>query len=134
MSFSDRISCLLSDDIWLPVLHVALVTLAIGSFSLDQYHRWRSSRPQHWSLGRARIDATLAVKRGPQSMAQFYGAYVALTGLFVAMALQVDWPKNHRVFFVVLDTVLIAYVCLWNSWYRNTLIRWTDLLSSKESR
>jgi hypothetical protein len=76
----------------------------------------------------------MVVTRGPKAMALFYGAYVALTGLFVSLSLQVDLAKNHRVFFVLIDSILVAYVCLWNQWFRNKLIEWTNRLASLESR
>jgi hypothetical protein len=67
-------------------------------------------------------------------MAIFYGTYAILTGLFISLSLSVELARNHRVLFVVLDVALIAYICLLNPWFRNTLIAWSQRLAKIETR
>lgn len=64
-------------------------------------------------------------------MAIFYGAYLALTGIFVTLSLAVKLAEHHRVFFTILDVSVIAYVCLLNTWFRNALLGWTSNLSKE---
>lgn len=67
-------------------------------------------------------------------MGLFYGTYAAITGLLVAVCLGVDMAVHHRVLWVILDTVLIGYVCLFNGWFRNKLVGWANALSKLEKR
>lgn len=76
----------------------------------------------------------LQITRARESLALFYAAYVAITGLFVALSLSVDIAAEHRVFWAVLDTVLLAYVCLLNPWFRNKLVGWFVGLTRLERR
>ena len=76
----------------------------------------------------------LTVKRGEGSMALFYGSYVALNGLLVALCLSVDIGSNYKVFWVIVDTIIPAYVCLFNPWSRNKLVSWANRLREIETR
>ena len=78
--------------------------------------------------------AKLTVTRGKESMALFYGSYVALNGLLVALCLSVEVVKDYRVFWVVVDTMVPAYICLFNPWSRNKLLEWADRLRKIEAR
>ena len=112
-----------SDKILFPLaqaLLIAFVVLAIAIW-------WHALR-----AGRGGV--SLEVTRSRESMALFYGAYVAITGLFVALSLSVEIAAEHRVFWAVLDTALIAYVCLLNPWFRNKLFGWFVELTKLERR
>lgn len=65
-------------------------------------------------------------------MGYFYATYLALTSVFVALSLHVELASSHRVFFVLLDTILIAYLCLFNQWFRNKLVGWIKRVSELE--
>lgn len=67
-------------------------------------------------------------------MAVFYGFYVSLSGVVVALCLGVDAAKNHRLLFVVFDLVLVAYLCLVSNWFRNKLMGWSVALTMLENR
>jgi hypothetical protein len=67
-------------------------------------------------------------------MGIFRGAYVAITGVLVAVCLRVEMVDHHRVLWAILDTVLVAYVCLLNPWFRNKLMGWANALSTLEKR
>lgn len=115
---------LTADAILFPALQGSLVLFAV----LCALVSW-------WAYGRRKKTGFSAVvKRGPASMAYFYGAYLALTSIFVALSLQAELARNHRVFFVLLDTILIAYVCLFNAWFRNKLIAWINRVAEIEYR
>jgi len=118
------VSNLTSDAILFVALQVGLVLFAVSSAFLS----W-------WVYGRRKNSGvSLKVKRGPQSMGYFYGTYLALTSIFVALSLHVELASSHRVFFVLLDTILIAYVCLFNPWFRNKLLGWINRVSELERR
>ena len=65
-------------------------------------------------------------------MAIFYGLYAAVTVILVAVTTNVDVAKDHRVFFVLINVAIAAYLCLLNGWVRNHLVRWTDKIAKLE--
>jgi hypothetical protein len=67
-------------------------------------------------------------------MGLFYATYAAINGLVIALCLTVEVAKDHRVFWVFTDTVLVAYVCLRNPWFRNLLVGWSAKLTKIEER
>lgn len=75
----------------------------------------------------------LSVERGNESMSLFYGFYVALSGLLVALCLSVDIIKNYKVFWVLVDALAPAYICLFNPWSRNKLLCWVQYLRKIEA-
>ena len=78
--------------------------------------------------------ASLTVTRGNESMGRFFGFYAAISGLLVAICLSSDFAKDHRVFWSILDVMLVAYVCLFNIWFRNKLLGWVEHLTKIETR
>ncbi len=125
MSYScTTLSELLSDAVLFPALQVALVMFMLFA----ALRNWLQDR----KVGRGSVTAT--VLRGDGSMARFYGTYAAISGLLIAICLSVDVAKDHRVLWVVIDTVLVAYVCLFNPWFRNLLIGCAGRLTKIEKR
>jgi len=118
------VSNLTSDAVLFVVLQVCLVLFAVSSAFVS---RWIYNRRKNPGL-------SAKVKRGPQSMWYFYGTYLALTSISVALSLQVVLASSHRVFFVLLDTILITSVCFLNSWSRNKLVGWVSRVSELEHR
>jgi len=115
---------LLSDEVLFPILQAGLVLFVLFAV----IRNWIQAR----RAGRGNV--TLTVTRGEASMSVFYGAYAGLTGLLIALSLSVDVAKNYRVLWVAVDTVLVAYVCLMNSWFRNNLLGWASQLTKIEKR
>jgi len=74
---------------------------------------------------------SMKLGRGKESMGLFYGTYAAINGLLVAVSLSI--PTNHRVFWVIVDTFLSAYVCLFNHWFRNILVGWAERLKIEKT-
>jgi hypothetical protein len=110
-----------SDAVLFPAFQGALVLLVLYSAVRSRF-----------MIGGGGIAAQ--VTRGPATMALFYGAYTALSGVAVALCLQVNMAAHHRVFFVVLDLALIAYLCLGGNWFRNKLVGWATRLTQLERR
>lgn len=81
-----------------------------------------------------RGSVTLRVGRGPYSMAIFFGTYLAISGLLVAICLQVDVIESYRIFWVLFDTSIPFYVCVLNSLSRNVLLGWADKFAKLEVR
>ena len=117
------LNCATSDAVWFPIVQATLGLFALLLFLREQCARRKA--------GRGGI--TLTVTRSSDSMALFYGAYVVLTGFYVAVALAAEIAEGHRVFWALLDTLLVAYVCLGNSWFRNKLVE-RSMSFTKESR
>jgi hypothetical protein len=77
---------------------------------------------------------TVQIKRGGTSMGYFYATYAAISGLLVAICLSVDVAKDHRVFWVLVDTIAVGYICVVNKWFRNRLVGFAIYLSEREHR
>ncbi len=119
-----RLSELLSDTNLFPLLQAALITFVLFAVMRN----WLQTR----RAGRG--GASLIVTRGEASMSRFYATYAAISGLLIVIDLSVDIVRNHRIFWVILDTVLVAYVCLLNPWFRNILLGWAERLKKIERR
>jgi len=76
----------------------------------------------------------MQITRSDTSMKLFYGTYVAISGVIVAICLSVDAAKDHRVVCVLVDTFAVAYVCLLNGWFRNHLVGFANYLAKLEKR
>ena len=120
-TFMDAICFWLSDAVLFPASQILLVLFALFS----------AVRSRQIIRGGG---FSVQVNRGPQSMAVFYGLYVSLSGVVVALCLGVDAAKNHRLLFVVFDLVLVAYLCLVSNWFRNKLMGWSVALTKLEKR
>jgi hypothetical protein len=121
---------ILSDAVLFWVLQAGLVLFALFA----ALRNWIAAR----KAGRG--GANMQIKRGETSMRYFYGACAAINGLLVALCLSVDAAvvRNHRILLAVVDTAAIAYVCLFNGWFRNYFLgfafRFVDYLSKLEER
>ena len=113
-----------SDEFLFPVVQTLLIAFVLVAIDISWWHAYRARRG----------GTSLEVTRSRESLALFYGAYVAITGLFVALSLSVNIADEHRVLWAVLDTALVAYVCLLNAWFRNKLVGWFVHLATLERR
>ena len=113
-----------SDAVLFPALQVGLAAFALFTMLRNWY--------AVMTAGRGRT--SLQVTRGEASMSFFYGTYAATNGLLVAICLTTEVARNHRVLWAILDTVLVAYVCLFNPWFRNLLVGWAAKASKIEKR
>lgn len=117
-------SQLLSDAVLFTLLQALLATFVLFAV----FRNWIAE------VRAGRGGATLTVTRGEDSMSRFYATYGAISGLLITFCLTVDAAKNHRVLWVLLDTILVAYVCLLNPWFRNLLVQWSLRLKKIEKR
>jgi len=116
---------LLSSDLAMfSLLQIMLAVALVTVVSKEALARRRAGRG----------GASLSVKRGELSLAKFYGAYLALNGLLVAICLSIDVIDGYRVFWVVVDTLIPAYICIFNPWARNLLLSWSNHISEIEAR
>ena len=114
----------LSDAYLFPALQIALVSFFIFSLLMSFIGAMRAGKG----------GVSLTVTRGNESMGRFFGFYAAISGLLVAICLSSDFAKDHRVFWSILDAALVAYVCLYNIWFRNKLLGWVAHLTKIETR
>lgn len=114
----------LSDEFLFPLMQVALIVFVLFAVLRNWLISTRAGRG----------GASLVVTRGEASMSRFYATYAAASGLLIAIDLTVDVASTHRVLWVVLDTALVAYVCLLNPWFRNILLGWSERLKKIERR
>lgn len=114
-----------SDDFLFWLLQAAVLLFAVFSCIRE----WIARR----SAGRG--GAVAQIKRGAESMQVFYGVTSALiTGPLILIDISVDVVKDFRVFWIVIDTVAVVYVCLFNGWFRNWLIGIRNHLINLENR
>ena len=81
LNFAD----LTSDIVFFSAIQVGLILFGIFCAFMSWWHFDRRRHPGFSAV----------VKRGPNSMAMFYGAYLALTSIFVALSLAVEVAKCH---------------------------------------
>ena len=124
MTVLDFISEYTSDDYLFPLLQIALVLFTLFAM----FQNWLGV------LRAGRGSTKLIVTRGETSMSRFYGTYAAISGLLIAICLSVDIAQNYRIFWVTVDTILVAYVSLFNPWFRNLLMGWSERLTKVEQR
>ena len=124
MTYQNLLLQLSSDSVLFFVLQATLITFVMFAVARN----WLAAR----RAGRG--GATLTVTRGTDSMMRFYGTYVAVSGVLIAVCLSTEVAENHRVFWSLLDSLLVAYVCLYNPWFRNLLLGWVAHLTTIEQR
>jgi hypothetical protein len=112
------ISELLSDKYLFPVIQILLTVFAIVC----------------WVYGQCQSGNFAKIDRSDITMATFYGIYAALSGLFVAICSQVEIAENYRVIWILTDVTLIAYICIFNPWFRNKLLGLIEYLKKIETR
>jgi hypothetical protein len=112
---------ILSDAVWFCGLQAGL-----GLF-------WAFALFQNWK--RRRRGGPTA-KRGAESMQYFLVVCGLIIAVPVAICASVDVPlvKGHRVLWILLDSVVVGYVCLGNGWFRNMLLGFVNRLSELENR
>lgn len=106
----ENLSIFTRDTYLYPTVQVIFVLFAV-------YALYRDLKVRYIKTG-----IVASVKRGPESMAKLHAIYVALAFLIVLVTLNVESLKNHKLFFVLLNVGLLAYLCFWNAWSRNKLL------------
>jgi hypothetical protein len=87
-----------------------------------------------WIGRRMTGGGTMTVTRSDTSTKLFYAIYAAISGLLVAICLSVEAAKDHRIIWILVDTMGVAYVCLFNIWFRNYLVGLATYLTTVENR
>jgi len=68
----------------------------------------------------------MEVKRGEKGRALLYGFYGAISIVLLNIPLRVEIvaARDYRVMWVLFNLSIAAYLCLFNSWFRNKIIEW----------
>lgn len=114
---------ILSDKFLFPSIQLLLIVFSLFCVARHFYEARKARRS----------GIIAAIKRGEASMGRFFAAYALLSGWFITLCLSVDIAQNHRVLWVSVDTILVAYVCLLNPWFRNRILGWIAWLSKVEN-
>jgi hypothetical protein len=122
--FCNTLFVIAGDLVMFAILQAAIVSLLIVALANDFSEKRRAGKG----------GPTLAVTRSRQSLGLFYGAYLAVSGLLVAICLSVEVVQGYRIFWALLDTAIVAYVCIFNPWVRNKLIGWSGGIQKLEKR
>ena len=83
------------------------------------------------SVSKGAVSAS--IERGKESIAIFYGVYISMSGLLVAICLSVEFIKDYRIIWVIIDVLIAAYICILNPWSRNKLIGLSRQIKKIES-
>lgn len=77
---------------------------------------------------------SLEVKRSVSSVEFLQKFCAAGCGFFVGLNLAVDaeFVKNYRIFWVLSDVLLMMYICLFNPFARNLILQYTEYLKKIE--
>jgi type III secretory pathway component EscS len=76
---------------------------------------------------------SVSIDRGKESVAIFYGAYISISGLLAAICLSVEFIKDYRIIWVIIDILIAAYICIVSPWFRNKLIGFSMKIKKLES-
>ena len=106
------LSALFSDVVCFPLLQAVIVGFVLFAILRD----WIGRR----MAGSGSI--TMTVTRSDASMKLFYGTYAAISGLLAAICLSVEAAKDHRIISTLVDTIGVAYACLFNIWFSPTIL------------
>jgi len=108
---------ILSDRYMFLVFEASLFVLCLYAM----WRSWRSSRPR-----KGPVTVLVEVKRSAQGRALLYGFYGALSVVLLNIPLRVEVAaaRDYRVLWVLFNLSSAAYLCLFNSWFRNKIIGW----------
>lgn len=124
MSYFEKMVHMLSDQYMFPLLQGVLFFVLLLSLVMEF--------AAHMRAGFGGVK--LVVTRSQASMNMYYGTYAAISGVLVALCLTVDFAKDHRVFWVLTDTLVSSYLCLLNPWFRLKLQSLSAFLTKIEAR
>jgi hypothetical protein len=93
-------------------------------FALYLYAMWRARRSSRPVTGP--VTVSMEVKRGEKGRALLYGFYGAISIVLLNIPLRVEIvaARDYRVMWVLFNLSIAAYLCLFNSWFRNKIIEW----------
>lgn len=63
-----------------------------------------------------------AVKRGEKGNTVFYIFYGIISVILLQIVSITKEAEGYKVFFIILDLLLVLYLCFFNSWSRNKII------------
>jgi hypothetical protein len=124
MSNLEKMVDIFSDQYMFPLLQGVLFVVLVLSLVIEFLAQKRAG------FG----GKSLVVTRSQTSMNIYYGTYAALSGILVALCLTVEFAKNHRVLWVLVDTLISSYLCLLNPWFRLKLQDFSAFLTKVEAR
>ncbi len=121
----------LNDAYMFPLFEVGILIIFLYAF----WRSWRSSRPPKTPAGIA-FNVTIGVKISDKARTLLYGFYGAVAVILLNLPLRVEAPvaRDYRVVWVVFNLGIAVYLCLFNSWGRNTIIGWANKFENKIDR
>jgi hypothetical protein len=98
------------------------ITLALIHAILAAVFLWAIAKTLVARLRAGRGGATLTVKRGEQSMNFLYLSY-GVTMVVFSLAIDVaSVAVGHKATIIAIDYVLLTYLFIFNSWFRNAVV------------
>ena len=107
MNFIDLkqfLQCLLQDSITFFLLQICLVLIYLFAYTKEK------------------ISGGIRVTRSEEAQNFLYIAYGIISVIWLQIINSSEAYKGYKVFYSALDSILILYLCLFNSWSRNKLM------------
>jgi uncharacterized membrane protein len=75
------------------------------------------------------------VRRGDESTKNFYHFAVFFITITLAVIFDITEAINgYKIFFYLIDISIILYLSLWNDWFRNKIVGWSNKIKNKEEK
>jgi uncharacterized membrane protein len=106
-----------TDEVFFYALQSAVILFVGIAVCLDLLQRIRAGGS----------NLTMHVKRSDTSVNYFYTTFAVLSAILAGICLSTAFPLAIRVGWLLIDVLLIAYLCLLNRWFRNKtlgVVRW----------
>lgn len=100
-----------------------ILWLHLGLLLLVLYAIWKSFRMKRDGA---------SVKRSPQSWNYFYLAYGVLSVIVTQVISLSEFGKGYKVVIAIVDLGTLLYLGFFNSWFRNTIMRFVVQSQNKE--
>jgi hypothetical protein len=80
------------------------------------------------------LTAIVDIKISAHARALLYGFYTAFAVVVFNIPLRVKTSGNYKVFWILLNLSIVAYLCFFNTWFRFELLRWASAFENKIDR
>ncbi len=117
---------LFSDNLWFPLIQTALLALFAWAMFRPTYLKRRAHK--------SGFCAEATVKRGENSWRAFVFAWGVLSLIAQQIIRTSTSGIGYKVLLNALDLSILAYLCFYNDWFRNQLVRIVSAAQEKEER
>jgi hypothetical protein len=118
----DVVKCFLNDQFIFPAFQVGFLLLTAFALAKDR------------GFLTPKVSVSATVKRGEKSWNYFHFAYALLVVVFVEAINTTEACKGYKTVVTILDLASLLYLCFFNGWFRNKIIRVINSSQQMEER